>query len=36
MDRAMRTIAAVERAGFEASSDEEIVERVKSGDTALY
>ena len=32
----MRTIAAVERAGFEASSDEEIVERVKSGDTALY
>jgi RNA polymerase sigma-70 factor, ECF subfamily len=32
----MGTIEAVERTGFEASSDEEIVERVKSGDTALY
>ena len=32
----MGTIEVVERAGFEASSDEEIVERVKSGDTALY
>jgi RNA polymerase sigma-70 factor (ECF subfamily) len=36
MGRAMATIETVERAGFEASSDEEIVERVKSGDTALY
>jgi RNA polymerase sigma-70 factor (ECF subfamily) len=32
----MATIETMERAGFEASSDEEIVERVKSGDTALY
>jgi RNA polymerase sigma-70 factor (ECF subfamily) len=32
----MATIATVERARFEASTDEEIVERVKAGDTALY
>jgi RNA polymerase sigma-70 factor, ECF subfamily len=36
MDRAMATIETVERAGFEASSDEESVDRVKAGDTALY
>jgi RNA polymerase sigma-70 factor, ECF subfamily len=32
----MGTIETVERAGFEASTDEEIVGRVKAGDTALY
>jgi hypothetical protein len=32
----MATIGTVERAGFEASTDEEIVNRVKAGDTALY
>ena len=36
MNRAMATIESVERARFEASSDEEIVDRVKAGDTALY
>jgi RNA polymerase sigma-70 factor, ECF subfamily len=32
----MTTIGIVERARFEASTDEEIVDRVKAGDTALY
>lgn len=32
----MATIETGERAGFEASTDEEIVDRVKAGDTALY
>jgi RNA polymerase sigma-70 factor, ECF subfamily len=32
----MTTIGTVERARFEASADEEIVDRVKAGDTALY
>jgi RNA polymerase sigma-70 factor, ECF subfamily len=36
MGRAMATTETVEKARFEASSDEEIVERVKAGDTALY
>ena len=32
----METIGTLEKARSEASSDEEIVERVKAGDTALY
>ncbi len=32
----MATIATLERARFEASTDEQIVERVIAGDTALY
>ncbi len=31
----MTTIGTLERARFEASADEEIVDRVKAGDTAL-
>lgn len=36
MNRAMEIIGALEKAGFEACSDEEIVARVRGGDTALY